>query len=137
MFSKGTKFYSVLHRKCPHCHEGEFMVTRNPYDLTLTGDLLPGCSVCHRKYQPEPGFYYGGMYVTYALSVGLCIAIFIATLVLAPDISAVDQILWILGALVVLAPPIYAWSKIMWANMFISYKGVAHLPDEDAKWVMR
>ena len=60
--TKGNKLYAVFKFKCPHCHEGEFFVDRNPYHLSTVGDLHETCSVCHRKYTPEPGFYYGGMY---------------------------------------------------------------------------
>ncbi len=136
MFSKGTKAYSILHRKCPHCHEGEFLVTRNPYDLSRTGDLLEGCSVCHRKYQPEPGFYYGGMYVSYALTVAQSVAVYVALLVLFPSTTQTTRLLWVLGALVVFAPVLYAWSKVLWANLFIAYKGVAPVPGEETKWRM-
>jgi len=137
MLKKGAKLYSVINRKCPHCHEGEFFVTRNPYDLSRAGDLLDSCSVCHRKFEPEPGFYYGGMYVSYALSVALCVSVYVAMVVLFPDSSPTTRLLWLLGVLVVTAPVIYAWSKILWANMFTGYKGVEPQPGEDLKWQAR
>lgn len=137
MFKKGTKLYSIINRKCPHCHEGEFLVSRNPYDLSVVGDLQKECSVCHRKFEPEPGFYYGGMYVSYALAVAQSVAVYIAVGVLVPSTTQTTRLFWVLGALVALAPVLYSWSKALWANIFIPYKGVARLPDEDAKWIAR
>lgn len=137
MLKKGTKLYSIINRKCPHCHEGEFLVSRNPYDLSVVGDLLKECSVCHRKFEPEPGFYYGGMYVSYALAVAQSVTVYIAVGVLAPSTTQTTRLFWVLGALVALAPVLYSWSKALWANLFIPYKGVARLPDEDAKWIAR
>jgi len=137
MIKKGTKLYSIVHRKCPHCHEGEFMVSRNPYDLAHTGDLLERCSVCHRKFEAEPGFYYGGMYVSYGLTVAQSVAIYIAMGVLFPETTPTTRLFWVLGALVVMAPVLYAWSKILWANLFVPYKGVAPLPGEDVRWAAR
>ena len=134
---KGTKLYSIIHRKCPHCHEGEFMVSRNPYDLRHTGDLRDSCTVCHRKFEPEPGFYYGGMYVSYGLAVAQSVSIYVAIGVLFPDTTPTTRLFWVLGALVVLAPVVYAWSKILWANLFITYKGVARRPDEELRWLAR
>ncbi len=134
MVKKGSKMYSILHRKCPHCHEGEFLVTRNPYDLGKAGDIQESCSVCHRKFAPEPGFYYGGLYVSYALSVALCVAIYVAVAVLSPGTDATTTIWWVLGGLFVLAPIIYSWSKVLWAKMFIPYKGVETVPGEDPRW---
>lgn len=134
---KGTKLYSIAYRKCPHCHEGEFMVSRNPYDLRHTGDVLARCAVCHRKFEPEPGFYYGGMYVSYGLAVAQSVAIYVIMGVLFPTTDPTTRLFWVLGALVVLAPVVYAWSKILWANLFVTFKGVALLPGEDVKWVAR
>jgi hypothetical protein len=137
MLKKGTKLYSIINRKCPHCHEGEFLVSRNPYDLSVVGDLLKECSVCHRKYEPEPGFYYGGMYVSYALAVAQSVAVYIAVGVLVPSSSQTTRLFWVLGVLVALAPVLYAWSKALWANLFIPYKGVERRPGEDEKWIAR
>lgn len=33
------------------------------------------CGHCHLSFEPEPGFYYGAMFVSYALSVLLLIAV--------------------------------------------------------------
>ncbi len=112
------------------------MVSRNPYDLAHTGDLRDGCSVCHRRYAAEPGFYYGGMYVTYGLAVAQSVAIYVAVGVLFPSSTPTTRLFWVLGALVLLAPVIYAWSKILWANLFIPYKGIAPVAGEEAKWIM-
>ncbi|HNR56071.1 MAG TPA: DUF983 domain-containing protein [Flavobacteriales bacterium] len=135
MLKKGTKLYSIINRKCPHCHEGEFLVSRNPYDLSVVGDLLKECSVCHRKYEPEPGFYYGGMYVSYALAVAQSVTTYVAVTVLAPATSQTTRLVWVLGVLVLSAPALYAWSKALWANLFIDYKGVERQPGEDPKWL--
>lgn len=136
MLSKESALFAVLHRKCPHCHEGEFMVSRNPYDLRHTGDLLDSCPVCHRRYSPEPGFYIGGMYVSYALSVALCITVYILADLLLPNAGDTVHIICVLGSLVILAPVLYTWSKVIWAVLFIPYKGVAPVPGEDPKWVI-
>jgi hypothetical protein len=134
MIKKGNKLYSILNRKCPHCHEGEFMVSRNPYDLGKAGDLLDHCSVCHRKFSTEPGFYYGGMYVSYGLAVALCVSIWVAMSVLAPDSGDTMRLFFVLGGLFILAPVLYAWSKIFWANLFIHYKGIPPVAGENPKW---
>lgn len=136
MFGKGSKLYSIGRIKCPHCHEGEFLLTRNLYDLSHAGDLRDGCPVCHRKFSPEPGFYYGGMFVSYALAVALCAAIYVAVGVVAPNSGATTHIGWVLGGLLVLSPVLYALSKVIWANLFIHYKGVEPTADEDPKWRM-
>ena len=98
---------------------------RNPYNLAKAGDLLRECPVCHRRYEPEPGFFYGAMYVSYALAVALFVSIYVATLMLAPEAPMWVSVVLVLVGLVVLAPLLYALSKTIWANLFFGYKGVA------------
>ncbi|MFN3341422.1 MAG: DUF983 domain-containing protein [Flavobacteriales bacterium] len=124
LFAKGTKMYSIAHKKCPHCHEGEFFVSRNPYNLSKAGEVNDNCSVCKRKLSIEPGFYYGAMYVAYTLAVAMYVSIYVATNVLYPSASTLVQILLIIGGLILTGPWLYALSKIIWANFFIAYKGV-------------
>lgn len=127
---KHSKLYSIFRYKCPHCHEGEFFVDRNPYHLSTVGDLLDHCPVCQRKYTPEPGFYYGGMYVAYALAVATGTSIFVATVVLWPSAPVAAKAGLVVGGLIILAPWLYAISKTIWANLFMSYKGVERTEEE-------
>jgi uncharacterized protein (DUF983 family) len=130
MMVKGSKLYSIFRMKCPHCAEGEFFKSRNPYNLRKAGECHDSCSVCGRKFSKEPGFYYGAMYVAYALGVALFVAIFVAIYVIYPEATTEWYIGGVSAGIVVAGPYIYALSKIMWAHMFFSYKGVAKTADE-------
>ncbi|MCB0795698.1 MAG: DUF983 domain-containing protein [Flavobacteriales bacterium] len=116
---------SLFGFRCPHCHEGEFFVDRNPYRLSTIGDVRESCSVCGRSYSKEPGFYYGAMYVAYALGVATFVSVYVAMIVLFPEASTEMYVGVVLAALLLLTPFLFALSKIIWANMFISYKGPA------------
>lgn len=125
-----SKLYSILNFKCPYCHQGDFFVA-HPYDLKRVGDLHERCSACKRKYSIEPGFYFGAMFVSYALGVALVMSIWVAFLVLAPDTEPHWQV-GAIGVVMLLAGPyLYALSKIIWANMFFEYKGPTSGPAED------
>ena len=120
MVNKGSKLYSVLFFKCPACHEGDFFVS-HPYDLTKAGDIYKSCSVCQTKFSKEPGFYYGAMYVSYAIAVGLSVSIYLLFNVFNYDIS-VELFLLVYSVFILLSSPfIYALSKIIWANIFIKF----------------
>lgn len=124
IFRKGTKMYSIVNRKCPHCHEGEFFMSRNPYDLSKAGEIYEKCEVCHRKLMIEPGFYYGAMYVAYALAVATYVSVYVATIVLYPQASTWTYIGLIIATLILGGPFLFMLSKIIWGNFFIKYKGV-------------
>lgn len=120
MFGKGSKIYSVIHMKCPQCQEGEFFVS-HPYDLKHAGDIHTNCPVCGLKYSKEPGFYYGAMYVAYALGVALFVTLWTSFNLFFPSVNVYAQLIVIGIFSLLLGPYFYALSKIIWANMFIKY----------------
>ncbi|MDX2360265.1 MAG: DUF983 domain-containing protein [Crocinitomicaceae bacterium] len=106
--------------KCPRCQEGDFFKS-NPYDLKKAGDIYTNCSHCDLKYSKEPGFYFGAMFVSYALAVALFVTIWVSMSLFAPQVSVWWQIGIIIGASIILSPYLYALSKIIWINFFIKY----------------
>lgn len=118
---KGTKLYSILTLTCPQCQEGKFMVSA-PYRLKTMGQVRDECDQCGLNYKPETGFYFGAMYVSYALSVAVFVTIWASCNWFFNNVSVWTQIGLVVGALVVLTPYLNALSKIIWANFFMSYK---------------
>lgn len=118
---EGTKSYSILKLKCPRCHEGDLFLTRNPYSYRNIDAMPDRCPVCDQKYWPEPGFYYGAMYVSYGLTIALSIFVFVTMIVLWHF-----DVIWYLGinaaTIILLFPPIFRVSRAIWFNMFVSYK---------------
>lgn len=120
LIGKGSKSYSIFKMKCPQCQEGEFFISR-PYDLKHAGEIHEHCSHCGLKYSKEPGFYYGAMYVSYALGVALFVTLWVS-MNLFFNIESTSVQLGVIITISLLATPyLYALSKIIWANFFISY----------------
>ncbi len=118
---KGTKLYSILKFKCPHCHEGDFFKA-HPYNLSKVGEIHEKCPVCGEKNLKEPGFYYGAMYVSYGLGAAVFISTFTIMNLFFPNFDWINYLFIVIGLLVILTPLLYALSKIIWANFFYSYK---------------
>ncbi len=121
MLKKGSKAYSILKHKCPYCHEGDFFIGKSPYRFKTAGQVHDKCSNCRGKFQLEPGFYYGAMYVAYGLGVGVFVASFIAIYTLFPETETLTYIYWLIGIMVVFGPVFYRLSRIIWANIFMTY----------------
>jgi uncharacterized protein (DUF983 family) len=73
--------YSIVAMKCPRCREGDQF--RTPFSKLKIYDMYERCPHCGLKYEQEPGFWWGAMYIGYALSSGallitgvLCMAVF-------------------------------------------------------------
>ena len=121
MIKKGTKLYSILFNKCPRCHEGDFMVEKNMFKISKAFKMHEKCSNCGLKYTMEPSFFYGAMYVNYALTVGISIATFvISTLVF--NLNLLESFIPIVIALLILAPVSTRLSRIIWINIFVKYE---------------
>lgn len=76
-----NKTPSILHLfscKCPRCRKGDMFISTNPWNLKNTMKMNKLCPVCGQPLDVEVGFYFGSGYVSYALSVALCVATFIA-----------------------------------------------------------
>jgi uncharacterized protein (DUF983 family) len=119
---KGTKLYSILFQKCPRCHEGELFEERNPYKITKIWNMPERCEKCDQLYSLEPSFFYGAMYVNYALTVAIAVAVFIAMWVLGSPWELYEYLIGIVIGIVVLAPLTFRLGRGIWINLFISYE---------------
>jgi len=120
MIKKGTKLYSILTGTCPKCQQESMYKTKNPYILTDTLKINEECSHCHTKYRIEPSFFYGSMYVSYAVGVAFGVAAFIISYLFLGS-SIKTAFIAIVGTLVVFAPIIMRLSRNIWINFFMSY----------------
>ncbi|CAA0145495.1 DUF983 domain-containing protein [Tenacibaculum maritimum] len=120
MFKKGSKLYSIFKTKCPRCHEGSFFrygFTFNPKKITQIHDHCPTCDL---KNMMEPSFFYGAMYVNYALTVAISVAAFVIGKIFI-NLSLLQTFAFILLVLFLLIPVTLRLSRIIWINMFVSY----------------
>jgi len=121
MIKKGSKLYSILFNKCPQCHEGDFMNEKNMFKLHKAFKMNKKCAHCGLKYMMEPSFFYGAMYVNYALTVGLAIITFvIATLFFG--MTMLESFFPIVAVLILTTPITIRLSRIIWINIFVKYK---------------
>jgi uncharacterized protein (DUF983 family) len=78
------------------------------------------CSHCGLRYQIEPSFFYGAMYVSYGVNVAIGIAAFIiANLMFGLNLK--QSFVAIIASIVVLYPYVLRWSRNIYINMFVSY----------------
>ena len=120
MFKKGTKLFSVIKNKCPRCHEGNFFVNPNPFTFKNNIKIHEKCNRCNLKYMIEPSFFYGAMYVSYALTVAFAIAIFVICYLLG--FGMITSFISIIATLLILMPITMRLSRIFYINMFVHYK---------------
>ena len=121
MSLKDSKLYSIAANKCPNCHEGNFFAYNNPYNLAHTTQMNQRCKVCNEDFRREPGFYFGAMYVSYALTVGVGIALYLFMRVYL-GFSVTQYFVSFILSLVVLLPVYFLTARIIWIHLFVSYR---------------
>ena len=120
MFKKGSKLYSILTGSCPKCHQESMYNDKNPYHLSEVLKINEKCSHCNTKYRIEPSFFYGAMYVSYAVCIAFAVAAFVISHFVFED-SVHFIFISIIGTLIVFAPLIMRLSRNIWINMFMHF----------------
>lgn len=112
--------YSTLGNKCARCHKGKVFENNNPYSFKNGLTMKDSCSECNLKYEREPGFFYGALYVSYALMSGIFIVWFLADL-LWIHMEAVTLAIVVASTMLILFPVVYRSARLVWLNFFIRY----------------
>ena len=120
MLKKGSKLNSILTGSCPRCQNESMYLDKNPLHFSKLLKMNENCSHCGLKYQIEPSFFYGAMYVSYGLNVALGIASFIISFVIFKTNLKVAFIA-ILASNMILFPFVLRWARNIYINIFISY----------------
>ena len=121
MLKKGSILNSILTGSCPKCHEESMYLDQNPYNVRNVYKMHERCSHCGTKYDIEPSFFYGAMYVSYGLGIAFGVASFIICYFFIGEKSLITNFIAICVTLVVFMPLIMRWSRNIWINFFISY----------------
>lgn len=90
----------ILGTKCPKCREGN-MFKFNILKLRKMMEMHSACPKCGQDFMPEPGFYIGAMYFSYAINVALMVAFGLAIEILFRP----EQVLFTLSS--VFLPPLF------------------------------
>ena len=74
---------ALLQLRCPRCHTGK-LFTHVAFSTKFM-EMPEDCPVCHQAYEPEPGFYYGAMYISSGFSTAVLLGIGFLLYYLAND----------------------------------------------------
>jgi uncharacterized protein (DUF983 family) len=117
---------ALLNLKCPQCRKGN-LFTYSAYSGKHA--VMPEkCPNCGLKYEIETGFYWGAMYIAYAL----ISAIFIGFLI----IYLITELKWYeiaaayVFTVILLIPLIVRYSRALMLYTFGSVKYMGHLKEE-------
>lgn len=68
-----SEFSAIIEAKCPQCRQGN-LFPHSPFSLSKFDKMNSHCPECNFKFEVEPGFFIGAMYVSYAIVIALMFA---------------------------------------------------------------
>ncbi|MEA5260301.1 DUF983 domain-containing protein [Arcicella aquatica] len=66
---KHSRIQAIIEGKCPQCREGK-MFMYPFWQITKFDKMHDNCPVCNLRFEVEPGFWYGAMFISYGINVG-------------------------------------------------------------------
>lgn len=107
---------NVLTGTCPNCNKTKVFKSKGNILLLRLPKMNKECTNCGYEFHRETGFYFGAMYMSYALTVAEMVAVFV--------LGAIFQVSWLIQftavvvILLVLANFNFRVSRLMWLNLF-------------------
>lgn len=111
---------SVIKGQCPQCRS-ESLFVHGPYHPKFL-EMHKTCSNCGLQYEREPGFFYGAMYVSYILSVGIFLVVGGLVYWAGSDPELWIYITSVLAVSLILYPINFRLSRILFLYLFSGMK---------------
>ncbi len=103
---------------CPRCRSGP-MFTR-PFDIGNPLSMYATCSHCNQSFEPEPGYYYGAMFISYGISVFMLLPLaLLLVFYFKVSVNAAMGIIILLGVLSFIR--LLRFSRALWIHIMVKY----------------
>lgn len=83
--------------------------------------MYPTCGHCHQSFEPEPGFYFGAMFVSYGINTLLFIASWITLTLVYPSYSLFLLLGLLVGIVMLSLPFSFRLSRSIWLALFVRF----------------
>jgi uncharacterized protein (DUF983 family) len=110
-----SKSQAVFSGRCPRCRQGK--IFRKPFYSPMGFDEMhEHCPHCGLRYEVEPGYFIGAMYVSYAVSGGVALVLGFMLFYLFGDPGGWTYVAVIVPAMVLMAPVNFRISRVVWLH---------------------
>jgi uncharacterized protein (DUF983 family) len=100
----------ILRHRCPRCRVGK--IFRRSIFLGFP-KMHERCSVCHLRYEREPGYFLGAMYISYALALPV-VALIAGILWAVTGWWITKATVWAVLLFLPLVPAITFLARVLW-----------------------
>jgi uncharacterized protein (DUF983 family) len=107
---------NILQEKCPHCGQGHvFQRQKSVFKMPVMNEK---CSECDYKFDREPGYFLGAMYISYGIAVFLGILTYLFLHFAFPAMPLICTPISIVLVILFAARKNYKLSRVIYIHMF-------------------
>jgi uncharacterized protein (DUF983 family) len=111
---KKSGLHALLAHKCPRCRQGD-LYTYRILEAPLKFDKMNShCLHCGVRFEKEPGFFFGAMFVSYAINVAILIITFCLLYFVFNDPALWVYIVTVPVLVALLLPLIFRFSRTLY-----------------------
>jgi hypothetical protein len=109
---------SIIQCNCPKCRQGTLFKKQGLFIYSEMLDMHEHCMVCNQKFEIEPGFWIGAMWISYPIVVAIELPFLFLALV------ADGNLIWVYFGLMIIAflifwPLMLRLGRSSWAHICI------------------
>lgn len=113
--------FHILSNECPHCHQGKVFNEKSIFFKFGFPKMNAHCSHCDFKFEKEPGYFFGAMYLNYGLTVAQGIATYCIAQFFFTETFDLRIIPIIALVIITMASFNIRFSRLLWIYMFKNY----------------
>jgi len=117
---KPSLIQSIAGMRCPRCRSQRMFPT-GTFSFTRPFEMDARCRACNQDLAPEPGFYYGAMFLSYILSGFFSIGL-VALLHWVLGLGLIVSFLILIAILAVLFVWFFRISRSLWIHINVKYR---------------
>lgn len=112
-----SKGLAMLQCKCPRCQTGK-MFLYPATNVSKFTEMYEVCPSCNLRFEIEPGFFWGAMYVSYFITTGMMLVTSAVLYLLFNDPGLWWYVGAITGIVIITMPWIYRYSRVLMLYLF-------------------
>lgn len=115
--NKESLSFAIINAKCPQCRKGD-MFKYKWWNITNFATQHKFCPICNLRYDREPGFFIGAMYISYAMIVVMVTIAWFVLYFIFDDPMFEVYIAVIIILNIVLLPIFFRYSRVLYIYAF-------------------
>ena len=113
---------AIMTMRCPKCREGKMFPEGTLYTSRFM-KMNEQCTCCGQSFMPEPGYYFGAMFVSYGINTAFFITVWLAMQLFMAEITLTAMIVALVAVIFGLLPVTFRLSRVLWIYILVKYQG--------------